>query len=168
VTTALAPNLPSVDGPLQTYELGDEHKRLFLELIREGYDPAVAAHEAGSSATRFRRLRHPGGAHYDPDFAQAYEEAMRSPDRERNRLELVRELVWEAARAGNTRIIEKLALIYDPDWEPLRHANLRVDVRILARMLPGLSDEELERAIRAQEEQQALEPGPLRLVEDDR
>lgn len=128
-------------------DLTQEDRDEFLRLIYEGYNPAQAALELGSTGTQFRRLRNPLGANYDETFATAYKAAITSEAHELSRLERIRDLVWKKAEKGDTRMIEKLALIYDPDWSTLRHQNLNVNIQTVARILPHISTAELERAL---------------------
>ena len=132
---------------LFAYEIDEELKQRYLESIRSGLRPNLAASECGSTGTQFRRLRRPSSEHYDPVFAKAVEEALDSGEHRRNRLEWLRGLADEAAEKGERWAIEKLSLLELPEWEPLRHQNLRIDhqVQIAAKMLPGLTMEELER-----------------------
>lgn len=129
------------------WELTPDDKVSFLELIYEGADPAKAARELDTTGTQFRRLRNPISEHYDKDFEAAFRAAVTSEQHEQRRLERIRELVWDRAEKGDARMIEKLALIYDPDWQTLRHANLNVNVQMVARMLPHISTAVLERAL---------------------
>ena len=124
-----------------------EDKADFLQAIYEGQNRAQAAEQLDSTGTQFRRLCNPLGEHFDADFAEAYRVAILSEQHEEGRLEEIRDLVWDRARRGDTRMIEKLALIYDPDWRELRHQNLNVNVQMVARMLPHISTAELERAL---------------------
>jgi hypothetical protein len=128
-------------------ELTAEDKADFLKAIYEGQNRQQAAEQLDSTGTQFRRLCNPISEHYDPEFADAYKLAITSEAHEQGRLEEVRDLVWQRARAGDTRMIEKLAMIYDPDWATLRHQNLNVNVQMVARMLPHISTAELERAL---------------------
>jgi hypothetical protein len=128
-------------------DLSQEDKDTYLRLIYEGLNPAQAAHELGSTGTQFRSLRNPLGEHYDEAFARAYTAAITSEAHELARLEHLRDLVWARAEAGDSRMLEKLALVYDPDWATLRHQNLNVNVQMVARMLPHISTAELERAL---------------------
>src|SRR6185369_12014267 len=132
--------------------------------LYEGHKPDAAAREIGSTATQFRRLRNPAGEHYDPQFAADYKAAITSEEHRSNFLERVRDAVWKRAEAGDARLLEKLSLIYDPDWEPLKHSNLRLDVNLVARVLPYLSADELERAIAAAEAEQVSPPRTLRAL----
>lgn len=153
--------------PLHTYELTPEHKHEFVNLIREGHRPDSAAEQIGSTATQFRRLRNPQGAHYDPEFTQAYHDALASNEHQANFLELIRDAVWNAAKNGNSRLLEKLSLVYDPHWEPLRHQNLQVDMNIrgLIMRLPTMTDEELVQAIETEMKRAAVTGQPVKLIE---
>jgi multidrug efflux pump subunit AcrB len=141
-----------------------EDKADFLKAIYEGQNRQQAAEQLDSTGTQFRRLCNSTSEHYDPAFAEAYKVAITSEHHERGRLEEIRDLVWKRARDGDTRMIEKLALIYDPDWRELRHQNLNVNVQLAARMLPHISTAELERALAELE----AEKEPPKLIEASR
>jgi hypothetical protein len=128
-------------------DISAEDKADFLKAIYEGQNRQQAAEQLDSTGTQYRRLCNPTSEHYDPAFAEAYKLAITSETHEEGRLEEIRDLVWQRAREGDTRMIEKLALIYDPDWATLRHQNLNVNVQMVARMLPHISTAELERAL---------------------
>jgi len=133
--------------PTLAKNLSDEQKADFLRLVYEGCNRHQAATQVGSTGTQFARLMNPHGVHHDPDLTAEYTKAITSEAHERNRLERIRDLVWQEAEAGNSKMIEKLALIYDPDWATLRHQNLNVNVQMVARMLPHIPTAELERAL---------------------
>lgn len=134
-------------------ELTAEDKRTFLALIYEGKKPEDAARIAGSTATQFRRLRNPQGDHFDAAFTADYERALASDEHRQGFLEELRAAIWGEAQKGNARLLEKLAFIYDPDWEPLRSTNfnMNLNVQMVARVLPYLPQEALEEAIRQAE-----------------
>lgn len=146
---------------IEASDITQEMKDDYLRLILEGHNPSVAAHELGSTGTQFRRLRNPSGEHYDEAFTLAFKAAITSEQHEASRLEHIRDLVWRKAEAGDVKMIEKLALIYDPDWRELRHQNLNVNVNMIARMLPHISTAELERALAEMESDKSIE-GKLR------
>ncbi len=137
-----------------------EDKADFLKAIYEGQNRQQAAEQLDTTGTQFRRLCNPTSEHYDGDFADAYRVAITSESHETGRLEEIRDLVWERARSGDTRMIEKLAMIYDPDWASIRHQNLNVNVNLLARMMPHISTAELERAYAELEGEK-----PLKVIE---
>lgn len=146
-------------APELTKPLRDE----FIRLIYDGYRPNDAAKELDSTGSQFRRLRNPKSASYDAEHAEEFEKAIKSPEHAQNFLEKLREAVWQRAEAGDARLLEKLSLIYDPDWEPLKSTNFNMNVNVLARVLPYLSNDELERAIEAAK-QAEIEGRPLKLL----
>ncbi len=152
------------DDQLLARDITAEDKADYLRLIQEGANPAQAAHELGSTGTQFRRLRNPMSEWYDAEFADAFRAAITSEAHEQNRLERIRDLVWRLAEKGDSKMVEKLALIYDPDWSTLRHQNLNVNVRMLARALPYFTTEELERAWAAAAEMEKNEHPILELT----
>jgi hypothetical protein len=148
---------------IEASDITQEHKDDFIRLIYEGLNPAQAAEAVGSTGTQFRRLRNPAGEHYDEAHAAAFKLAITSEGHEVARLERIRDLVWKRAEGGDSRMIEKLALIYDPDWRELRHQNLNVNVGIIARMLPHISTAELERALAEMEDDHPVLEAPRAL-----
>lgn len=155
MTATTAPKLREM---LLAYELTPENKAEYIRLIFEGHRPNTAAKEIGSTGTQFRRLRNPTSEHYDAAFAKAYKDAITSEEHRSNHLDRIRDMVWTAAENGNARLLEKLSLVYDPDWEPLKHSNLRLDVNLVARLLPYFSTDELDKAIEAAEREQVDPP----------
>lgn len=153
-------------------DIDQDDKEEFLRLICEGMSPDKAAKELGSTGTAFRRLRNPLGVHYDESFAEAFKIAITSDAHEQGRLERIRDLVWARAEAGDVKMIEKLALIYDPDWQPLRHQNLNVNMNVLARALPFISTAELERAVaeleKTDEQEKPLDAGKVIAITEGR
>ena len=145
-------------------ELTAEDKADFIQAIYEGQNRQQAAEQLGSSGTQFRRLCNPSSVHHDAAFAEAYTQAITSDTHEQGRLEEIRDLVWKRARDGDTRMIEKLALIYDPDWSTLRHQNFNVNVQMVARMLPHISTAELERALAEIEQEKADDSNVIELT----
>lgn len=138
---------------LFAYEITAEHKAEFIALIRDGYKPDVAAEALGSSGTQFRR--HWSGKspeHYDPEFAAEYHEALNSQEHHENLTKRIDDLVWKHAET-NAQMALKLALVYHPDFEPLRHTNFNVNVRVdmIQRLLPYFPREMIEQALAAEE-----------------
>lgn len=150
----------NIDGLIVAADLTQEQKDDYLRLIYEGLSPDKAARELGTTGTQFRRLRNPLGEHYDETFAEAFKAAITSDQHEQQRLEHIRDLVWQRAEAGDVKMIEKLALIYDPDWQTLRHQNLNVNVNVLARMLPYFSTAQLEEALAQAEAEKVIDAKP--------
>jgi hypothetical protein len=137
----------STTGAKHAWEITQDDKDEFLRLIYEGRPPHLAARDIGTTSTRIKRLRNPLGKHYDQAFSEAYLLAINSDDHEGGRLEHLRDLQWQKAEAGDSKMIEKLSLVYDPAWRDLRHQNLRLDVNLAARLLPNVPLDVLERAL---------------------
>lgn len=151
---------------LHAYEITPEMKDEFISLIYEGHRPNTAAKQIGTTGTVFRRLKNKRGAHYDPDFAQRWHTAETSDEHRQNRADRLRDQIDERSETSDNVLIKR-AMAELPEWEPLRHQNFHhdYDIKVLARALPGLTEEELNRAIEAKEaEQAALNQQPLRAI----
>jgi hypothetical protein len=132
---------------LYAFEIGPDEKETFLEYLRQGLRPNQAAKEAGSTGTQFRRLRRPGGEHFDAEFADAWNTIIASGDHRRELEDRVRDMVWDSAEDGNWAARWKLALTYLPEFEWAKSASLNVNMQmqVLTQALPALTMEELER-----------------------
>lgn len=150
--------LPQEPLPPSTEE---EVKERFLDYLREGWPPPEAARRCGRTGTWFRRRRSPGSSHYDPEFADRYQEIMRPGGEHQQALvENARAALMEAARLGNVRAIERILMAYDPDFEFLRPAHWRggdvYNVDKLVQIMPGIPTELLEQMIAALEQKREL------------
>lgn len=128
-------------------DITEELKDDYIDLILNGYKPDVAATRLGSTGTQFRKCRSSNSQWYDEEFALRYADAIVSDEHATAFLERIRGKVAELAlEDGNVRLLEKLSMIYDPAWEPLRNPNLNVNVNVLLEQAaPGLTRPELER-----------------------
>jgi hypothetical protein len=151
------------------WEITQDDKDEFLRLLYEGRPRHLAARDIGTTATRIKRLCNPLAEHYDEAFAKAYILALNSDEHEGGRLEHLRDLQWQKAEAGDSKMIEKLSLVYDPAWRDLRHQNLRLDVNLAARLLPNVPLDVLERALEMMdaEEKELAETNVLQLPSGD-
>lgn len=146
-------------------DLTAEDKDTFVELLYQGADPSVAAHEIGSTGVQFKHCYSPRSQYYDEDFALRVAQAKASTERVEGRIDKLDGYIWAAAENREKWAIEKLLLIYHPDFEPLRHQNLRISgsVEYTARLLfPALTREEIiarleERGFTLEEIEQRLE-----------
>jgi len=147
------------------FEIDDDLKQEFLELLRQGMKPNRAATELNSTGTQFRRLRREGGAHYDAEFDAAWTEVETSAEHRRELEERVRDMVWDSAEDGNVTMRWKLALTYLPEFEWAKHQNLNINMQaqVIMRALPGLTMDELERVRNtlASGEQPVIEAAPV-------
>ena len=108
----------------------EEQKLDFLELTRAGYLRPEAARIVGSTGSRFRALCNPEGQNYDERFARIYNSIHESGEHEANRLDRLREAAFTRAILESDRLLEKLMLIYDPHWEPLRTQRVDINANI--------------------------------------
>lgn len=129
------------------HQIDDALKSEYVGLIADGLDPGSAAKELNSTGTQFRKHRSPNSQWYDSAFADQVAAALASDQRKANRLERLEEAFWKAIEDGNTRMLEKGLYAYHPDFEQLRHTNLRVSGEIVHAakvLLPHLSAEEIQ------------------------
>ena len=129
------------------HQIDDAMKAEYVGLIADGLDPGSAAKEMGSTGTQFRKHRSPNSQWYDPAFADQVATALASDQRKTNRMERLEEHFWAAIEKGDVRMLEKGLYAYHPDFEKLRHTNLRVSGEIVHAakvLLPHLSKEEIQ------------------------
>jgi len=122
-------------------------KAEYVALIAGGLDPGSAARELGSTGSQFRKHRSPNSQYYDPAFADQVEAAKNSDQRRANELEMLEEAFWAKVADGHWPAIEKGLYAKHPDWEKMRHTNLRVSGEIVHAakvLLPHLSKEEIQ------------------------
>lgn len=128
--------------------IDDWEKERFLEMYADGLTPPEAAKELDRTGTQFRRLRNPRSPSYDADFAEAFEELAET--HRAAKLERLESAMFERALSSSDRLAEKERVSLDPRWEKLFkpqnfHAHLSVEQ--LSVLLPGVSNETLERMI---------------------
>ncbi len=135
------------------YELTAEDKAEFVELLAQGWPANEAAEELDSTGTMFRK-HYSGNSqqYFDPDFAQAVQEAKLSAKRALAQIEDIDSMIWKEARKGKQWAIEKLALTYHPDyaWAKSRNFHHSVEVELVKRF-PTLSREAVQEIIDAEE-----------------
>jgi hypothetical protein len=112
------------------FDITDEDLLDFVDLIREGLDPAEAAARIGTTGSVMRKFRSEASQWYDDLHARDFREAMEDPERRERQLERLRAAKWREIDRGNTTLIVKESLARDPDWEPLRHTNFRIEGHI--------------------------------------
>lgn len=139
-------------------------KAEYVALIMGGLDPGAAAKELGSTGTQFRKHRSPNSQWYDPAFADQVATALSSEQRKTNALEMLEEAFWGKVADGHWPAIEKGLYAMHPEWEKMRHTNLRVSGEIVHAakvLLPHLSDEEIQSRLADIESKE----GTMRLLE---
>jgi hypothetical protein len=129
------------------HQIDADLKSEYVALIAGGLDPGSAARELGSTGSQFRKHRSPNSIWYDPAFADQVEAAKNSDQRKANSLEMLEEAFWAKVNDGHWPAIEKGLYAMHPEWEKMRHTNLRVSGEIVHAakvLLPHLSDEEIQ------------------------
>ena len=129
-------------------DITETEKYEFLQLIRQGYDRREAALALRYRARPWRALTSPLSPYYDEEFTNAYFDAKGSPDAKMNYVERLRDRVRELAFAGETRLIEKEAMVHLPEWAVLRQKTVDINVHaILEQQLKILPTELLQRVM---------------------
>lgn len=111
-------------------DISEAEKYQFLHSIRGGLNPSEAAHALGYKGRHFRSIRSPKSMFYDEDFTREYGQAISSVEYEHNRLERLRAAAQSRALSGSDRLLEKLLMVYDPDWAVLREKSTEVNVNV--------------------------------------
>ena len=109
-------------------DITEAEKAQFLQLVRQGYNRQEAAKVLGYKARPWRAVCSPSSPHYDEDFAIAYADAVGSPEAKHYFLERLREETQRRALLDSDRLLEKLMLVHDPDWVPLRQKDVNVNI----------------------------------------
>lgn len=113
-------------------EISPAEKVEFLQLIAQGFDRSEAARNLGYVGRHFRALCSPQSPFYDEEFARSYGETIGSLEHEQHRLERLRAEAYRRALVDSDRLLEKLLMVYDPDWETLRTQRQDINVNIHA------------------------------------
>lgn len=112
-------------------EVTEAEKVQFLQLIRQGLNRQEAANALDYKARIFRALCAPESKFYDEDFAAAYGDAIGSLEHRAGHLERLRAEAQRRALTDSDRLLEKLLMVYDPDWQVLRQKDVNVNVHVL-------------------------------------
>jgi hypothetical protein len=138
---------PEKQPLILAHQIDSDLKAEYVALIVSGLDPGSAAKELGSTGTQFRKHRSPNSQWYDPAFADQVATALSSDARKANALEMLEEAFWGKVADGHWPAIEKGLYAMHPEWEKMRHTNLRVSGEIVHAakvLLPHLSNEEIQ------------------------
>lgn len=113
-------------------DINTSEKIEFLRLIEQGLDRSEAARKLGYVGRHFRALCSPQSPFYDEEFARSYGESIGSLEHAQHRLERLRAEAYRRALTDSDRLLEKLLMVYDPDWEILRTHRQDINVNIQA------------------------------------
>jgi hypothetical protein len=100
----------------------------FIQLSRQGYNRQEAAKALGYRARPWRAITSPSSPFYDEEFANSYADVKGSPEAKLNFLERLREETTRRAMLDSDRLLEKMMLVHDPDWVPLRQKDVNVNI----------------------------------------
>jgi hypothetical protein len=129
-------------------DISETDKFEFLQMIRQGMNPQEASRALGHKPRHFRSLRSPQSRYFDEEFKNDFEEANNSFEHADAELERLRAEVWRRAMLDSDRLIEKLSLIKDPEWEVLRQKDVNVNVQVLVqRVFKDLPTEQLRQIL---------------------
>lgn len=112
-------------------EITEAEKAQFLIYIRQGLNRQEAANQLDFKGRHFRALCSPESKFYDEDFAAAYGDAIGSLEHRAGHLERLRAEANRRALTDSDRLLEKLLMVYDPDWQVLRQKDVNVNVNVL-------------------------------------
>ena len=113
---------------LQAWDITEEDKADYLDYVAEGYVRKEAAEKIGTTGSVMKKFWSGNSQWYDEEFARKLEEAEARAKEEKAMEHRVRHAVHdEALNRRNPKLLEKLALIHLPEFEPLRHQNFRIE-----------------------------------------
>lgn len=152
-------------------DISQAERTEFLQLIRQGLNRQEAAFAIECKPRLFRALCSPQSPFYDEEFARAYGEAIGSLEHEQHRLERLRAEAQRRALVDSDRLLEKLLMVYDPDWAVLRQKEVNVSIDVVVqRVFKNLPTDKLEQILAWMDEQDVVDADALELEaggEDD-
>lgn len=139
-------------------DITEGEKVHFLQLTRQGLNRQEAAKILGYKARPWRAITSPSSPHYDEDFANAYADAVGSPEAKMYFVERLREETMRRAMLDSDRLLEKMMLVHDPDWDKLRAKDVNVNIHAyIQQHFKDLPTELLEQLLAALDAQAAGE-----------
>lgn len=141
-------------------DIMEAEKYEFIHLVKQGYNRSEAAQSLGFKGRHFRSICSPKSMFYDEDFAREFGLAIGSLEYEHHRLERLRGEAQRRALGGSDRLLEKLLMVYDPDWEVLRQKTTDVNINIRALVethFKSLPIERLEQILQWVEENETID-----------
>lgn len=145
-----------------TADISEAEKFEFLQRIREGLNRQEAAKTLDYKGRHFRALCSPQSRFYDEEFARSYGEAIGSLEHEQYRLERLRAEAQRRALTDSDRLLEKMLMVYDPDWQKLREKDVNVNVHaVIENYFKALPTERLQQILAWYEEGHEIVEGEL-------
>lgn len=149
-----------------TADITSAEKVQFLQFVRQGYDRQEAAGFLGYKARPWRAITSPESGYYDESFANAYLEAIGSPEAKINALEQFREEAKRRAMLDSDRLLEKFLMVHDPEWTVLRQKDVNVNISaVLQQRFKDLPTALLEQLLAAIEDRDVIEIDAAEIAE---
>ena len=142
---------PYEEAELTAADITEAEKVEFLQLVRQGLNRQEAAKALGYPVARpWRALTSPKSPYFDEDFANRYAEAIGSPEAKLHMLERLREETMRRGLLDSDRLLEKMMLVHDPDWQVLRQKDVNVNVHaVIQQHLKDIPTDLLEQLLAA-------------------
>lgn len=140
----------------------DDLKEKFLDLVASGYTRPEAAAALDASPRQFRSLCNPQSHRYDEDFHRRYAKLTeRDGEHHAALVERLRAATLERGLRSSDRLLEKLNVIYDPDWEVHKPQAMQMNFKVdeMKVLFAGLSDDTLQKMVFELEQKQQGELG---------
>lgn len=155
LVTLPVPALPAEsDRELSASDITEAEKVEFVQLVRQGLNRQEAAKALGYRARPWRAITMPSSPFYDEDFANEYADAIGSPGAKLFFVERLREETTRRALNDSDRLLEKLMLVHDPEWVPLRQKDVNVNIHAyIQQHFKGLPTDLLEELLAALDRQ---------------
>lgn len=144
----------------------EDLKDKFLDLVANGYTRPEAAAALDASARQFRSLCNPQSHRYDDKFAKEYARLTEKDGEHHTAMveRLHNAAVDRALNGRSDRILEKMLVIYHPDWAIHRPQAMQINFKVdeMRAVFAELSDDTLEKMVRElQEKEQAQIGSPI-------
>jgi hypothetical protein len=144
-------------------DITDDLKERFLDLIASGYTRPEAATALGASARQLRSLCNPQSHRYDDDFHRRYAKLTEKDGEHQHALvERLQTAAVERGLRSSDRLLEKLLVMYHPDWEIHRPQAMQMNFKVdeMKVLFAGLSDDTLQAMIFELEQKQQAQLPP--------
>jgi hypothetical protein len=148
----------------------DDLKEKFLDLIASGYTRPEAASALDASSRQFRSLCNPQSHRYDEDFHRQYQKLTEKGGEHQGALvERLQTAAVERGLRSSDRLLEKLLVLYHPDWEIHRPQAMQLNFKVdeMKVLFAGLSDDTLQQMVSELEQKQGELGSGLPVIDVD-
>lgn len=148
----------------------EDLKDKFLDLIASGYTRPEAAAALDASARQFRSLCNPQSHRYDDKFAKAYAK-LTEKDGEHHAamVERLRTATLERALRSSDRLLEKMNVIYDPEWAVHKPQSMQINFKVdeMKAVFAELSDDTLQALVTELQQKEQAQLGAGDIIDID-